>query len=420
MLQFLRLRRHSLIAVGLACLGGLSGCVRPAARSDVARRAARPIRAIWITRWDYRSAEDVKRVVASSADLGFNLLLFQVRGNGTAFYRSSLEPWADELTGMDPGYDPLAVACAEAHRRGVELHAWINVMPAWRGKAPPTNPQQLYLRRPEWCWYDQHGARQRLSDFYVSLNPCLPEVRSYLVGVCREIVDRYDVDGLHLDYIRFPNEPPATPAGSGLDYPRDPRTMTLFRTETGRRPDSSPAAWDAWRTECVTRLVRAIREMIDEEKASVMLSAAVGAAPDRALRHFQDGMGWAREGLIDAVFPMNYTDDPALFAARLQPWQAEPLRARLVPGIRVGKDDDAAARDMGDGELALREQVKTALQRCDAFAVFAYASLFDDPAETADNRAGRRALRARRREMFRTLTSTVGSPIAWVSAEARD
>ncbi|MGE0481604.1 MAG: glycoside hydrolase family 10 protein, partial [Phycisphaerae bacterium] len=166
--------------------------------------AIRDWRAIWVTRFDYKSEADVQRIIRNCADAGFNQVVFQVRGNANAFYDSKLEPWAVELGGKHPGWDPLAVAVRAARARKVGLHAWVNVMPAWRGTKPPANPEQLYNKRPEWFWYDQHGNRQALSDFYVSLNPCLPEVREYHVDVFEEIVARYDVDGLHLDYIRFP------------------------------------------------------------------------------------------------------------------------------------------------------------------------------------------------------------------------
>ena len=132
---------------------------------------------------------------------GFNTVLFQVRGNGTAFYRSRIEPLTHEYKKGDPRFDPLEVACREAHRRGLALHAWVNVMPGWRGPRPPADRKQLYRARPEWFLKDQHGKRQPLdSDFYVSLNPCLPEVRDYLVKVFADIMRRYPVDGLHLDW----------------------------------------------------------------------------------------------------------------------------------------------------------------------------------------------------------------------------
>lgn len=77
----------------------------------------------------------------------------------------------------------------------------------------------MYCSHPEWSWYDRYGNRQPLnSGFYVSINPCLPQARKHLVEVCREIVSQYEIDGLHLDYIRFPNEKPVI---NGEEYPRD-------------------------------------------------------------------------------------------------------------------------------------------------------------------------------------------------------
>ena len=195
------------------------------------------VRAIWVTRGDFRTADDVTRIMEDCSRGGFNTVIFQVRGNGTVFYPSKIEPWAEQFNFTSPGFDPLGQAIQEAHRRGMELHAWVNVMPAWRGTKPPASPEQLYNKHPEWFWYDQHGKRQPLNPFYVSLNPCLPEVREYLVDVFHEIVANYPIDGLHLDYIRFPNDN----APRGVDYPHDPRTLALYREATGRAPADSRA-----------------------------------------------------------------------------------------------------------------------------------------------------------------------------------
>ena len=75
------------------------------------------VRAIWVTRFEYRTEREVRTIVANSAALGFNTILFQVRGQADAYYRSPFEPWAERLGGRDPGFDPLAVACAEAGKR---------------------------------------------------------------------------------------------------------------------------------------------------------------------------------------------------------------------------------------------------------------------------------------------------------------
>jgi len=328
-----------------------------------------PVRAVWVTRWDYKNERDIAHVMDNCRRSGFNTVLFQVRGAGTAFYRSRLEPWADELGGRDPGFDPLAVACREAHRRGMQLHAWANVIPGFRGKTPPDNPRQLYRARPNWFWRDKFGRRQPLG-WYASLNPCYPEVRRYLTDVMREVVAGYPVDGLHLDYIRFPNEhSPAYPDGATVpDYPRDPRTVALFQRETGQTPDSSPAAWTAWRTAKVTQVLRDIRAMVNHERPGVVLSAAVGANMIKAKQlHYQDAPRWLMDGLIDAVFPMNYADSMPLFETQLQAWLALSPSHPVVTGIMFDKRDPRL----------VVEQLRRVRQSGVHFAVFAYNALFE-------------------------------------------
>ena len=353
--------RSGIVAAGIALTALLGSCAG-APESD------RDLRAVWVTRWDYRTAEDVREIVRTCDEAGFDTLLFQVRGNATVFYRSSLEPWAEQLGWRDPGFDPLALAVELAHERGMDLHAWVNVVPAWWGPSPPDDPRHLYHTHPEWFWYDQHGERQALCDgFYVSLNPCLPEVRAYLVEVMEELVTSYELDGLHLDYIRFPNEHPAVPRGSGLDYPRDARTLALYRAETGRAPDDDAAAWNRWRAEQVTRLLREIRVALDRAAPDVVLGAAVGPEPERALDHFQDVETWLREGLVDLVFPMNYTADPDLFAQRLAAWADRSKQARVVMGLMASGATAELRRDQ------IRETART-LGDC---ALFGYHVLFD-------------------------------------------
>jgi uncharacterized lipoprotein YddW (UPF0748 family) len=341
------------------------------------------MRAIWVTRWDYEQPEHVTAIMNNCANAGFNVVLFQVRGNGTAFYDSNFEPWAEELGGADPGWDPLALACDEAHARDLELHAWVNVMPAWRGPDLPSDPGQLYYTHPEWFWYDKDGNRQPLNHkvddrergWYVSVNPCLLEVREYLVNVFADIVGRYDVDGLHMDYIRFPNER-VVPGEQIPDYPRDARTLALFEAETGLTPDEDPEAWNHWRTDCVTELVADVDAMLRDTRPQAALTAAVGSVRKNALTHFQDARAWMNRGIIDAVILMNYTDDADVFAERIDRWLESEPPAPVVPGLWFGRHRDKSAEDAA---RAVIEQLEIARNRTGDFCVFAYSSLFDSP-----------------------------------------
>lgn len=333
-----------------------------------------PVRAIWVTRFDTKTAADVQGAIRNCADAGFNHVMFQARGHGVAHYRSAIEPWADELGGADPGYDPLDVACREAHARGLKLHAWINVMPSWRGAAPPSNPAQLYAARPEWHWFDATGARQPLRpSFYVSLNPCLPEVRDYLVGVCRELVENYPIDGLHLDYVRFVDDLDPNPDA----YPRDATTLAAYRAATGKAPDDDLAAWRAWKAEQVTHLVRAIGAMIDASGRDVVLTAAVGSSPEGPQdKHQRESRRWVDEELVDAVFPMNYTAEIPQFRTRASAWGAATRDSDVafVQGIQI---DPKRGIDVIETQLVLSRR------ETPHYCLFAYSHLFGDAGRTA-------------------------------------
>jgi len=361
---------HHAIVRTLAVAGILAGAVVLAGCEAGVKRPEH-IRAIWVTRMDYRTENDIVRIMDNCESLGMNTVIFQVRGNGTAFYPSELEPWAEQFDFQDPGYDPLGVAVREAHKRKLFFEAWVNVLPAWRGAEPPKCPDQLYHTHPEWFWYDQHGKRQDLQpSFYVSLNACLPEVRAYLVDVFREIVAGYNVDALHLDYIRFPSEPPVIPQGSDIDYPRDARTLKLYRAATGLAPEDNPHRWTQWRADQLTKLVTDIQRMIRWTRPRPTLTVSVGADPARSReRYFQDSRRWVEEGLVDVVFPMNYTDDLSVFTQRMGNWEDVPRDVAVAQGIgafRTGSPD------------ALLAQVRTAEEQTGNFCLFAYSSFFDN------------------------------------------
>ena len=384
----------------LAAVLASTGCENTSMSSSIPAalpRARAAERAIWVTRFDYKTRDDIETIVENCQSAGFNTILFQVRGNATAFYRSSHEPWGEQLGGVDPGFDPLQTAIELAHAKGMRLAAWMNVMPAWWGKTPPTDPEQVVNAHPDWLWYDQEGARQPYSEkFYVSLNPCLPAVRRHLVSVMRDVVARYSVDELHLDYLRFPNEqPPGEPDRSRLDYPRDPTTVGLFEAETGKKPEADSAAWNAWRTEQVTSLLREIRSMVRETRPRVELTAAVGSVPENALSHFQDAKTWLEEDLLDVVYPMNYTRDLGVFSERVANWKKLARDHHVVMGVSL---------EPGEMDIA-GEELDTSLRAFNGFAVYAYSSIFDsaNDAIAAQDEATRFQRQQRRRAILPVL-----------------
>lgn len=323
-----------------------------------------PVRGVWVARFQYRYADDVREIVRNCAEMGCNTIFWQVRGAGTVAYPSKLEPWSQELDYADPGFDPLALAVQESHRQGLRIEAWVNVLPGWRGRQPPPMRGQLWNAHPDWFLHDAHGRRQPLGDFYVIVNPCLPEVRRHIVRVVEEIVTGYDVDGVHLDYVRYAWE---TTPDAEQKYPRDRRTLALYRHETGKHPDDDPSAWSTWRARQLTRLVGEIRQMLDCRRPGATLTAAVTRNPNSAYQQFfQNGVAWLRSGLVDALMPMIYTDTLSDFVASVNAYRRLVGDRRVIPGVGIYKHNT---------KTAMRQQLAHCTDRGGDFALFSYDSL---------------------------------------------
>jgi len=168
------------------------------------------MRGIWLSRFGWRTQEELVTAVNEITQSGFNAIFFQVRGTFDAFYQSSLEPWSDRLSGnlgQDPGWDPLQTVLTIAHANNVEVHAWMNTFPIWRGEEFPNSQGVIHplQRHPNWIVSDQDGSVMPLNPIYIFADPSIPSVRSHVAEVAQELTNRYDVDGIHLDYIRFPD-----------------------------------------------------------------------------------------------------------------------------------------------------------------------------------------------------------------------
>jgi uncharacterized lipoprotein YddW (UPF0748 family) len=325
----------------------------------------RPVRAAWVARFHYRTPANIREIMKNCAAAGFNTVLWQVRGEGTVAYPSSIEPWAREYGHRDPGFDPLAVAVQEAHKHRLRIEAWFNVMPGWKGAVAPVIAGQLYLAHPDWFMYDAAGHRQPLNKDYVILNPCLPEVRRHIVSLADEIAARYDVDGIHLDYVRFAWDGTAK---AKQNYPRDARTLALYRRETARGPDDDPRAWDHWRANQVTRIVHEIRLALNRRRPGATLTAAVWRNPRIGYRDYlQNSVAWLRAGLVDALMPMAYTDKLDQFDADINTYRQLVGTRRIVPGVGIYEHKTAEPMD---------EQLRRCMNWGGDYALFSYASLF--------------------------------------------
>lgn len=290
--------------------GGVAGPDAAITGDAPAPDAAPPgeLRGVWITRFAYSSAAQLEAIIDRAAAANFNAVFVQVRGNGDAYYQSAVEPWARNLTGVlgrDPGWDPLQVAIDRCRQHGIEIHAYINALAGWpTGHAPVPQAegtiQHPLHANPDWLAVDSSGDNQ--DGEYLWLSPGNPEVRAHTVAVVEDLLERYEVDGLHLDRIRTP----------GPDYSRDAVTLAAFDDAQQLDPDLE---WGDFMREQVSLLVDDIHDAIDRTRPSVRHSAAVwgiyeplpGCSTSHGYgQYYQDSLDWVARGSMDALVPMMY------------------------------------------------------------------------------------------------------------------
>ena len=295
-------------------------------------------KALWVVRDKITTPEGIDDLLEASAVRGIFDLVVQVRGRGDAYYTSSLEPRAEALT-LD--FDPLDRLIRYGASVGVRIHAWANVYFVWShpDRALPKDPSHVVNRHPAWLLRPDGVSTQDPAggkDFEgIYTDPANAGARAHTQGVFEDIVTRYRVEGLHYDYVRYPQ----------VTYARSPEDHAF-----------------------VTTLVRESAARIRRARPNAVISAAVFPDPTVAReRVLQRWPGWAAEGLVDLLCPMAYRRDSTEVARLLAAARAAAPKTELWGGL------------MGyAGEpLRLREQVRAARDAgCEGTILFAY-----DPAQ---------------------------------------
>jgi uncharacterized lipoprotein YddW (UPF0748 family) len=293
--------------------------------------ASAEMRGLWVVRTALTSPALVDGVVDDAQRAGFNALFVQVRGRGDAFYRSAIVPRSDLLAAQPEGFDPLGRLIERARARGLQVHAWMNVLLcAGFGRILPS--RHVVALHPDWIMVPRQAARAAFGargDDLIALvargssadaeglylSPSAPEVGPHLEAVVRELLRGYAVDGLHLDFIRYP--------GSEYDYSR--AALDAFAARYGRGfdlledPERSPSEWSDYRRDVLTALVDRLSQAARGERPRVMVSAAVTADEAQAVAvKFQSWPEWISRGSIDAVCPMAYTADSRIFEGQIR------------------------------------------------------------------------------------------------------
>jgi uncharacterized lipoprotein YddW (UPF0748 family) len=282
------------------------------------------IRALWVDAFHagIRSPQEADALVSAATRAHLNTLFVQVRRRGDALYTNGIEPPLDEPP-YDPTFDALAYIVDAGHRAGLQVHAWVNAMPTWRDEAPPKDPRHLFNRHGPSAtgddnWFTASPAGDPRFPVGYFVDPGHPAVAAYLVEIYLNIVRNYAVDGIHFDYIRYPETEERLPRGAAVGY--NATNVARFQRVTGRSGVPAPGdeAWMTWRRQQVTNLVRRVSIEARAINPRIKISAALipwGEPPNDEedfedvapmQRVFQNWHQWMKDGLIDLAVPMNY------------------------------------------------------------------------------------------------------------------
>jgi uncharacterized lipoprotein YddW (UPF0748 family) len=254
--------------------------------------------------------------------LNVNTVLLQTRLRGNVIYPSKIEPFAHVLTGVegrDPGYDPLAFAIEECHKRGMQLHAWIVTMPLGTDEHVSRQGSLALSRK-----------KKNLCTHYTGqwyMEPGNPGTAEHITGIVKEIVSNYNVDGIHLDYIRYPDRTTGYPDAS------------LYR-KYGKGQSLA-----SWRRGNITRVVNAVYGAVKELKPWVRVSCSPLGKYDTLSRYssrgwdaynsvYQAAQEWVRDGVMDILFPMLYFEGNNFYPFVLD-WLENSSGRHIVPGIGI-------------------------------------------------------------------------------------
>ena len=298
--------KHEIRATWLTTLGGMDWPRQKATNADGIRR----------------QKEELCQILDQLKEANFNTVMLQTRLRGDLIYPSDIETFPEALTGRtgrNPGYDPLAFAIEECHKRGMELHAWIVTIPAGNnrqvkllGKHSIVRKNRKICKQHEGAWY---------------LDPGHPETANYLADIVREIVTRYDVDGIHFDYIRYPEN------------------ARRFPDKDTHRKYGKGKNLKEWRRDNITAIARRLYTEVKQVKPWVKVSSSpVGKFRDTSRYSslgwnayetvYQDAQGWLKEGIHDALFPMMYFKDNHFYPFVID-WKENDHGRWVVPGIGI-------------------------------------------------------------------------------------
>ena len=358
-------------------LGALLAVTIPSSISPpaIAQQPFEEIRGVWMTNNDTSTLIDrakMQAAVSKLARLHFNTIYPVVWNSGYAQYDSNVARQTGIQTFVRKGLqgqDPLADLAATAHRQGLLVVPWFE----FGFMTPPTS--ELALQHPNWLTQKRDGSKTSIdvAGEVVWLNPFHPEVQQFITALVREVVTKYDVDGIQFDdHMSLPRE-----------FGYDKYTLALYKQETKRSPaHPGDAAWMQWRADKITAFMTQLNQTVKQSKPKAIFAVAPNYYDFAYKFHLQDWLTWVRKGIVDELIVQVYRPELQSFLQQLARPEIQEVRQKIPTGIGIltGLRNDPVPMQR------IQAQVRATRDRGLGVAFFFYQSLWDYAPEPSEQR----------------------------------
>lgn len=287
------------------------------------------LRGLWVDAIGegFQDAAQIQRLVQDCREYNFNAVFVQLRRRGDALYLPNGTIKEPRTSRLAPNFDALAELIEQCHKGTprIEVHFWFTSHLIWSSPLPPTAPGHLFNIHQDWLTKDSAGGVKMANGFY--LDPGHPDASQWLHDIALDITKRYNIDGFHWDYLRYP----------GSDSGYNKAAMNRYLEEFGEKkpPLHRDSKFSEWRRRQVTDFLRWTTADLLQIKPGLIVSVAVLANHDDSFGYtFAEWGNWCKEGILDIAIPMNFAaDQRSTFASRAD--RASNLRGKRAVCLGV-------------------------------------------------------------------------------------
>jgi len=326
-------------------------------------------KSVWVTSWDLTSRERIDQLIQDCKKHDIDEILAEIRYRGDALYFPNRKDITFDnpeprcyLLEKDPEFDPLAYLIKKAKKARIKVHAWVTTFVVTTRKLDLIDNDNVYKKHPEWI--TKKFDRMRMDpDSYEGayLDPGIPAVHLYLMNVFLDIVRNYDLDGIHFDYIRYPD----------IVFGYNEIAMTYYRYDNKYRDSET---WQLWRQNQVSDFLKKISVSLRNIEPKLKISAAVFPHLETAVRKYgQNWYEWLKKGYLDKVYLMAYTTSDEKMEnllSRISNWE---MNQQIVVGLRAWDSTKKYRAEEINSKIKMVRKFKYS-----GISFFSYSGLLDN------------------------------------------